>query len=235
MGERKHAVQQNDRQRQGADNQYRPLLVPAQVGQRHLRKLPAVGGILTLLSASGTVGIADCLHRRNLRRNASRLSGGYPDRKERKYRRADENQRMNGYRHIISRKRGHGHHLRQDSLSDQITENQSERNPHDAKPQRLTADDLLDLPSRGADGLQQTVIVNIPDDGNLKNVINDQVASQNNEQKSSHDSSDGHRVRLGASRYVRPVCIARHIIGTGFVRGIAGILDDFVKLLLNGK
>lgn len=45
------------------------------------------------------------------------------------------------------------------------------------------ADDSLDLPTRCADGLEQSIKPDITDDRNLKNIIDNQITGEDNNQK----------------------------------------------------
>ena len=51
------------------------------------------------------------------------------------------------------------------------------------KPQRLAADNLADLAACGADGFQQAIVSDIPDDRYLKNIVNNQISGQQNQKQ----------------------------------------------------
>ena len=112
-----------------------------------------------------------------------------------------------------------------------VSENQSDRNSDAGKNQRLPPDQLSYLFSRGSDGFQQTVKTDIFDHRDLKDIVDDQITGEDDEQQSRDHADDRRRVRLKAGGKIRPVYVVGDVIRVSFFCGIAAFRDNALHFL----
>ena len=122
-------------------------------------------------------------HRRNLRGNSSGTGAGQQYRDQCKQCGSEENQRGGADGCNAGTEGGSRHDHRGQKRAHTIAQQQSHGNPHCAQQQCLLADDPAQLTGRDTDGFQQTVVANISVDGNLEDVVNNQIPGKNHQRQ----------------------------------------------------
>ena len=188
-------VGQHHRQREGEHHQQRLDAAAAKVcpGHREKRRtlpLPRFGP-----AGSGAhVGVAHRLHRGDPGRHPARLAAGEQDGEQRKQRRPDEDEGTEADKGIFV-----GQLLHDDGgqlVADQKAQHQPDGDADEREQQRLAADDALKLAAGGADGLEQAIELDVVGDRNLKDVVDNQIPGEDDEQQQGGDGDDGQRVSL---------------------------------------
>ena len=124
------------------------------------------------------VGVAQRFHRRNPAAGARWLQAGnaYSDSGEE--RRADEDPGIERDRRCAA---SGGDHKWHEHSAEKITDDKPEGNTDEAESARLAVDDLFELALCGAEGFQPSVETNIGGNGDLENVVDDEITANKNE------------------------------------------------------
>ena len=230
---------QHHRQRQGNDRHHGFPPAPAQVGPGHARKGRAAPGFADLLPLPrlfrpAALGVAHGLHRGDLRRHAARTGAGEEHGQQGEQRRSNENQGVEGDEGVLVAQLGHDD--RGELVADDKAQEQSNGDADKAEKQGLLPDDAFDLLAGGADGFQKAVKPDIVGDGNLEDVVDNQVAGEDNQQQQNHNGDQRGDVKavgkLGPG--VAPVdADFQVILPLGVVVLIAVVLQDLKDVLLD--
>ena len=88
-----------------------------------------------------------------------------------------------------------------------MTAYKTQRDPRRTQGQCLPAHDTSQLPGCGTDGFQKSVKPDVRGNGNLKNVINDEIPGQQDDRQQKGQRRDGQRVCAALQRAgkIRPV------------------------------
>ena len=238
-GERVGNRGQHHRQRQGNDRHHGFPPAPAQVGPGHARKGCAALGFADLLPLprlfrTAALGVAHGLHRGDLRRHAARTGAGEEHGQQGEHRRSNENQGVEGNEGVFITQLGHDD--RGELVADDKAQEQSNGDADKAEKQGLLPDDAFDLLAGGADGFQKAVKPDIVGDGNLEDVVDNQVAGEDNQQQQNHNGDQRGDIKavgkLGPG--VAPVdADFQVILPLGVVVLIAVVLQDLKDVLLD--
>ena len=238
-GERVGNRGQHHRQRQGNDRHHGFPPAPAQVGPGHALKGCAALGFADLLPLprlfrTAALGVAHGLHRGDLRRHAARTGAGEEHGQQGEQRRSNENQGVEGDEGVLVAQLGHDD--RGELVADDKAQEQSNGDADKAEKQGLLPDDAFDLLAGGADGFQKAVKPDIVGDGNLEDVVDNQVAGEDNQQQQNHNGDQRGDIKavgkLGPG--VAPVdADFQVILPLGVVVLIAVVLQDLKDVLLD--
>ena len=129
-------------------------------------------------------------YRRNFGCNLTRTGAGEKNSNQRKQRRCQENQRGSADGGNAGTKRGSCHYNRCQRCTDSISQQQSCGNACNAQKHCLLAYHAAKLPGGDTDGFQQAIKSNIPGNGNLKNVVDNQIPCENHQCKERNNRQE---------------------------------------------
>ena len=185
IGEGDGQIQQHHRQGERQHCHHRLAAAAAQVGLCHGEQGHAAR-LLHLLFQRPALGVPHRLNGTDLRRQTTRPGAGQQHRQQRKQRGDHENDRA-GRHHVVDAVES-GNDDRRQPGADEPPNQQAKRNAHQREEQRLLADDVLELPSGGADGFQQSIEADIVGDGDLEHIVDNEIAGEDDEQQHGGDA-----------------------------------------------
>ena len=226
-------LEEHHGQRQRDDGDDRLAAVAAEIGPGHGEKGDLFFLAAALCAAAG-LGVTQRFNRRHTPSHATGAETGDEYGYQRKERRTCKDPRTCRSHRLHAVKLPHNDwHQR---FADKPAQHQPQRNAHDRQQQRLLANHTANLPRRRADGFEQAIKTHVSRHGNLKDVVDDEVTCEKNEQKHHHNEDDRHRIGIfsdgGAG--VAPVDTDVDIVvGSDILTLVAVVGENLVQVRLN--